>query len=312
MKKHFHKVASFTALVLISSLASPVDVFADDEKKQKKPSALSIIDKNNSSATRELLAKKEQQVLNEASSAVFGTRQALSALARNDSKQAVSALQTVSGKLAIIREKSPSLAFIPAAVVTAVYDFQGDAKTIEATRDKVDDFLEDGNLHGARQMLAELASEVRITTTSIPRDSFPIGIKEAILLIDTGKTHEAANLLNKALVSLVETTEIIPLPILRAEALLDQASELEHKQGQSNEKSREEVLKLTDAAKDKLLLAELLGYGSQAVYQKLYAEIDIIKEALHTEKSPAIWEKITHSLAQLKNKDMNSKKWSNT
>jgi len=33
MKKHFNKIATYTALVLISSLPFSVDVFADAEKK---------------------------------------------------------------------------------------------------------------------------------------------------------------------------------------------------------------------------------------------------------------------------------------
>jgi len=131
-------------------------------------------------------------------------------------------------------------------------------------------------------------------------------------LIDIGKENEAANVLNKVLNMLVETTEVIPLPILRAEALLDQASTMEHKQDLSKEKSREEVLKLTDAAKDKLILAELLGYGSKDDYKMLYTEIDVIKETLHSEKSSATWEKIKRTLSELKNKVMYSKKWSNT
>ncbi len=311
MKKHLNKIATFTALVLISSLSSPVDVFADDEKKQK-PSALSIVDKSTSATTREILAEKEQKIVNEASEAVFGTQQALKALEKNESKKAISFLQTASGKLAIILTKNPALAFIPANVEADIYDFQGDAETVKKARDEADDFLEDGDLQGARRILAGLASEIRITTTSIPLGSFPVAIKEAVALIDTGKASEAENILNKVLNMLVKTTEIIPLPILRAEALLDQASEMEHKQDLSKEKSREEVLKLTDAAKDKLILAELLGYGAKDDYKMLYTEIDVIKEKLNSEKSPATWEKIKHTLSELKNKVMYSKKWSNT
>jgi len=153
MKKYLNKIATFTALVLISSLSSPVDVFADDEKKQK-PSALSIVDKSTSATTREILAEKEQKIVNEASEAVFGTQQALKALEKNESKKAISILQAVSGNLAIILTKNSALAFIPANVEADVYDFQGDAKTVEKARDEADDFLEDGDLQGARQILA--------------------------------------------------------------------------------------------------------------------------------------------------------------
>lgn len=307
MKKHFHKIATYTALVLISSFSLPVDVFADVEKKQN-PSTLSSVDKITTITKSKILAEKEQQIVNEANEAVLGTQQALKALEKNDSKKAISILQTVSGKLDIILAKDPALALIPADIEVDISDFQGDAKTVEKAIDEADDLLDDGKLQGARQILAELASEIRITTINIPLGSFPTAIKDAVALIDTGKANEAVDVLNKVLNMLVETTEIIPLPILRAEALLDEASELEHKKDLSKEKSRVEVLKLADAAKDDLKLAELLGYGDKDDYKTLYTEIDVIKEALHSEKSSATWERIKRTLSELKNKVMHSKK----
>ena len=56
MKKHFYKIATYTALVLISSLPFPVDVFADAEKNQ---SMLSSIDKNIFPIKRKILTGKE-------------------------------------------------------------------------------------------------------------------------------------------------------------------------------------------------------------------------------------------------------------
>lgn len=307
MKKHFHKIATYTALVLISSLSFPVNVLADAEKKQPL-SLLSSVDKSTSTTKNKILAEKEQQIVNEANEAVLGTQQALEALEKNDTKKAFFILQTVAGKLDIILAKQPALALIPADVKVDVSDFQGDAKTVEEARDRADDFLEDGNLQGARQILAELASEIRVTIINMPLGSFPTAIKEAVALIDTGKTNEAASVLNRVLNMLVVSTEIIPLPILRAEALLDEAFELEQKKGQDKEKSSEEILKLTDAAKDKLKLAELLGYGNKDDYKTLYTEIDVIKETLHSKKSSATWEKIKQAISDLKNKVLRSKK----
>ena len=307
MKKHFHKLATCTALVLISSLSLPVDVFADAKKKLNPP-VLSSADKITTITKRNILAEKEQQIVNEANEAVLGTQQALKALEKDDSKKAISILQTVSGKLDIILAKNPALALIPADIEVDVSDFQGDAKTVEKAIGEADDLLDDGKLQGARQILAELASEIRVTTINIPLGSFPTAIKDAVALIDTGKSNEAADVLNEVLNMLVETTEVIPLPILRAEALLDEASKLEHKKDLPKEKSREEILKLADAAKDKLKLAELFGYGDKDDYKVLYTEIDVIKETLHSDKSSATWEKIKRTLSELKNKVMHTEK----
>ncbi len=308
MKKHIHKIATCTALVLISSLSSPMVVFADAEKQSPPTLPMPNADKNTSVTKHKILTEKEQQVVKEAAEAVSEIHQALEALEKNDLKRAFFALQTASGKLDVILAKQPALALIPTDIEVDVSDFQGDAKTVEKAIKEADDLLDDGKLQAARQILAELASEIRITTISMPLGSFPTAIKDAVVLINKGQAKEAANLLNKALNMLVETTEVIPLPFLRAEALLDEASELEHKKDMSKEKSREEVLKLTDAAKDKLKVAELLGYGDKDDFKMLYTEIDVIKETLHSAKSAATWDKIKHKLAELKNKAIPAKK----
>ncbi|MGR8935009.1 MAG: hypothetical protein ACU837_11565 [Gammaproteobacteria bacterium] len=77
--------------------------------------------------------------------------------------------------------------------------------------------------------------------------------------------------------TLERTTEIIPLPVLNAEALLTDASESEHKDDFSMKQNREEILKFTAAAKPQLQLAESLGYGNKDDYDSLYASIDEIR-----------------------------------
>jgi len=209
-------------------------------------------------------------------------------------------LQDVSKKLAVILAKSPDLALVTADIDIDIFDFEGDAKTLKKELKQADDLLDSGKLQDARQILAELASEMRITTINIPLGTFPSAIKNAETLIDAEKTNEAKQALSDVLNTLVEVTEIIPLPILRAEALLTEASELEHKEDMSKEKSRAEVLKFTDVAKEKLKIAELLGYGGKDDYQVLYTAIDDIKDTMHSEKSAAAWANIKQKLTDLK------------
>jgi len=294
---------------LVSSLPFSVDALADAEKKQSSSvTSLSIADKNSSVIKRKVLAEKNQQVVNEARDSVSGTQQALMALEKNDSKAALSILQDVSKKLAVILAKDPALALVTADMEADIFDYEGDANTVKKEIKQADDLLDHGKLQSARQILVELASEMRITTVSIPLGTFPLAIKNVVTLIDAGKTNEAALVLDEILNTLVEHTEIIPLPVLRAEALLTIASELEHKEDLSREKSRTEVLKFADAAKEKLKLAELLGYGSKDDYKLLYTAIDDIKETVHSEKSAATWAKVKQTLTDLKNKIIPPKK----
>lgn len=171
-----------------------------------------------------------------------------------DSKSVVTILQGVSSKLDAILAKNPSLALVPADVEADVFDFEGNNKTVAKAIDSADGLLRHGKLQSARQILAPMASEIRISTTSIPLGVFPTAIKEAISLIEVGKIDQAAVDLVNVLDTLEVTTEIMPLPVLRAEELLTVAAELEHRDDLSKEQNRKEIRALTDAAKDKLEL----------------------------------------------------------
>lgn len=307
MKKPFHTTAMYTALVLVASLSLPMDIFADVEKQDSSMSSIPSADKSALATKRKIQTEKDQQIVKEAAEAVSSVHEALETLSRNDSKKAFFTLQTASEKLDALMAKQPALALVSADIEVDVSDFQGDAETVKKAISEADDLLENGKVQAARQILAELASEIRIATVSMPLSSFSTAIKNAIARVNNGETKEAASLLNEALNTLVETVEIIPLPFLRAEALLNEASDLEHKKDLSKEKSREEVLALTESAKDQLKFAELLGYGDKDDFKRLYVEIDDIKETLHSTRSAVTWKKIKQKLAELKDKVIHSK-----
>ncbi len=229
MKTHIHKIATYTALILVSSLPFSVEAFAEVEKKQSSVTSLASADKSLSAIKHKMLAEKNLQIVNEARDSILGTQQALLDLEEKDTKAALSTLQEVSKKLADVLAKNPDLALVTADIDVDIFDFEGDAKAIKKELKQADDLLDSGKLQSARQILSELASEMRLTTINIPLGTFPLAIKDAIAFIKAGKTNEAEQVLDEVLNTLVEVTEIIPLPILRAESLLTEASELEHK-----------------------------------------------------------------------------------
>ena len=302
MKRHIlKKTAAAVAIALTTTIGSAMSVSAATNAAPSKPS--STAKSQESLATKDkILEERLLKVEHEALEAVTGTQNALMALQKKDPKKALALLLDVSGKLDILLAKYPGLSLLPANVEADVYDFDGDSKQVKKLIDAADDLLEDHKVQDARHILDELISEMRISTTSIPLGTFPVAIKEAVNLIDKGKTDAAENALYDVLNMLVKTTEIMPLPVLRAEALLTAASEMEHKSDLTQDASRTEILKLTDAAKDKLKLAEMLGYGSKDDYKQLYDAIDDIKDVIHSEKSAAAWDKIKITLAALKNK----------
>lgn len=301
MKKNTQAQATAIALFLVTSLSLPMTVFAG--ANNQLPSAHAPASDNGTVATRnKIQSEKEQQIVKEAADALADIHQALDTLNNGDNKKAFYALQTASEKLDVVLAKHPYLKLIPTDVIVDTIDFPGDANAIEKAINKADDLLDDGKVQAARQLLGGLASEVRIATLNMPLGSFPPAIKNAMMMANKGENKAAADLLQDALDMLIETTDILPLPFVRAEALVNQASELEHRQDMSQEKSRDEILKLTDAAKEQLKIAELLGYGDAGDFKSVYTEIDDIKEDLHTQKSRVVWESIKRKLAGLKTK----------
>lgn len=298
----FHKLATYSALVLVSSLPLSFDVLADSEKKQTSASTIANKKADATTHKQKVLAEKNQAVAHEAKGAFSATQQALLALEKNDAKGAKVLLEDVLTKLDILLLEHPAMVLVPADVEVDVIDYGGDAKALEKTVKQADALLDSGKLQGARHILANLASELRVTTVSIPLGTYPSAIKAAIAQIDAEKYGDAKQSLEDVLNTLVEETEISPLPVLRAESLLTKASEVEHKQDMSKADSRAEVLKYTDAAKDELKIAELLGYGNKDDFSLLYTVIDDIKSEMHTEKSAAAWDRVKKKMAELKAK----------
>jgi hypothetical protein len=303
MKRQVLKKSTLAAaIVLALSLDSVASVSAAMGGLTLTNSMMSETKEAPQETKRKLLEERHQKVEHEALLAVTGTQNALTALNRNDTYKAVSFLQDVSEKLDTLLAKYPNLNLIPANIDSTVHDFDNDTKQVEKVIDTVEDLLEDNKVQDARQMLNQLVSEIRITTISIPLGTFPKAIKDALKLIDQGKTDEAENELYDVLNTLVKTTEIIPLPVLKAETILNEASQLEHRSDLTKETSRTEILLLADAAKDKLKMAEILGYGSKADYKLLYDAIDDIKDVIYTEKSKLAWDNIKASIKAFKNK----------
>lgn len=307
MNRHtLKKTTAAIAIALTTSFGTSFAAVAADTANAASTSTPAA--KDSAIEKRKLIEERLEKIERKAQDAIQGTRAALAALQKKDSKKAMSLLEDVSGKLDILLDKYPSLELLPAEVSADIYDFDGNSEQVSKMIDNADDLLDDDHVQDARHILDELVSEIRISTVSIPLGTFPVAIKEAVRLVDQGKTDAAADALFDVLNMLVKTTKIIPLPALRAETLLTAASELEHKSDLTKEASRKEIIKMTDDAKEKLKLAEILGYGSKEDYQPLYDSIDEIKDAIHSETSAATWNKVKKSVSAFKNKIIHPKK----
>jgi len=294
-----HKLAIYVLLASSATLLA-TDVFAKSETP--KPQAATTIDRVTATTKHKALNEKAQTIEGEATLIEKETQKAIVALDAKDPKSASAILKGVVGKLENLLAKNPGLELVPAEVDADVIDFEGSNKEVSKAIDTAEDMLKHGKLQTARQIVSDMASEIRLTTTSIPLGTYPAAIKKIIPLIDAGKIEQATVDLNDVLDTLVVETDVMPLPVLRAEELLTVAAEMEHKDDLTQDKSRAEIQKFVDAAKDQLELAQLLGYGDKADYKVLYQGIDGIHKAVFTEKSASTWQKIKDDLAQFKDR----------
>ncbi|GAB6140131.1 hypothetical protein JCM14076_08600 [Methylosoma difficile] len=302
MKKTLPKIAAYTASIIISSLPFAIDFAEADDKVQKYPASMVSLPLAPKIGKLKVLAEKSQQIANEATEVLDGTEQALGALLKGNAPKAAGILQQVSGKLDVLTAKNPNLASIPASVMVRIEEYVGDEDDVKKTLDTLDDLFEDGKIQAARELISKLSSEMDITTTRIPLALYPSGIHNALVLANAGNNDAAADVLNALLGSVETITEIMPLPVLRAEEFLTLASEQEHKQDLSKQAVRDQIINDIDAAKSQLKLAILLGYGSKEDYRELYQAMDDMKAAINSAGSQAAWENIKRSVAALKDK----------
>jgi len=286
-------------------LASSAGFLANNSFAKTEPPKIhtaSIIDRVAVATKHKALSEKAQAIEDEAAQIETETRKAIVALGNKDTKGATTILQAVSTKLDNLIAKNPGLELVPTSVDIDVSDYEGTNKEVASAIDETEDLLKHGKLQTARRLVSALASEIRVTTTSIPLGTYPAAIKQIIPLIDSGKLDQAAVDLNSVLDTLVVSTDVMPLPVFRAEELLTVAADMEHRDDLTQDKSREEIRKFTDAAKAQLERAQLLGYGNKDDYKILYLEIDAVHKALFTEKSVSTWQKVKDELGQFKDR----------
>jgi len=286
-------------------LASSAGFLANNSFAKTEPPKIhtaSIIDRVAVATKHKALSEKAQAIEDEAAQIETETRKAIVALGNKDTKGATTILQAVSTKLDNLIAKNPGLELVPTSVDVDVSDYEGTNKEVASAIDETEDLLKHGKLQTARRLVSALASEIRVTTTSIPLGTYPAAIKQIIPLIDSGKLDQAAVDLNSVLDTLVVSTDVMPLPVFRAEELLTVAADMEHRDDLTQDKSKEEIRKFTDAAKAQLERAQLLGYGNKDDYKILYLEIDAVHKALFTEKSVSTWQKVKDELGQFKDR----------
>lgn len=222
-------------------------------------------------------AEKRVSLLADAVLALEAIRNALTALDKGDKNTALAALARASGKLDLVVSRDPKLALAPVDVTVSVLDLYATPDTVKAVIKEAKDDLSNNQVQQARHLVTDLASEADTHVIEIPLATYPAAIKAVAPLIDAGKIEEAKAALEAALDTLVIETYVVPLPRVRAQALLQQAGQLatnNNRKPEDNQKVRSYI----QATRTELQLAEALGYGTKDGYNPLYAELDDVQK----------------------------------
>ncbi len=241
---------------------------SDISKEQQKTNEKAIKDKEKSQ--HDLLKKIHKGVSEGLKSAIKATK----LIKDGKEKAAIEALEEATGKFNIALAADPKLALIPIDSNLAVTNL---TTTPEVIKDQVNlaiDFLKDSKVQAARALLLPLHDDMISRTTSLPMTTYPDAIKLATKMLVEGKKEAALATLATALSTFVEETSVIPLSLLRAESMVQEASKLD------KEKKKDSVLILLNGAEQQLQIATALGYTDKngALYEELEKQIKVLKK----------------------------------
>ncbi len=191
-------------------------------------------------------------------------------------RQAIAALEAATGKFDIALAAKPELGLVSIDSSVNIFELITDWEMVENTTEQALDLLRDHQVQAALKLLLPLQDELVTTTTYLPMATYPDTIKLAAAALVNGKTDKARQILTQGLTSFVVSESVIPLPLLRAEAFLLEAGELE------KDKQKDQTLDLLNAAEDQVQLAIALGYTNEdsAPYEALVSQIKSLRWAV--------------------------------
>jgi len=179
----------------------------------------------------------------------------------------------------VVVARDPSLALAPVDVSSVVVDLLATPEEINAAKREALRLMKDHQLQLARPIVTSLASEVQIKTTYIPLGSYPLALKSAAALLKDGQEDEARQVLAQALATLVVEDVIVPLPLLRASALIEEAKALSGKADRTDEENQALAV-LLDAIDLEIARGEALEYGGEDAFEPLKAEMKEVRKKL--------------------------------
>jgi hypothetical protein len=259
-----------TSLITVGLLSS--SLYATDIKTK------TISD--NAVKKAEMNAKNNNKLIKEAVLAIRYTNNAYIYLNRKNKKKAIESLKKAIGELAVILNSPDAPYLLPIDVHIEANEYVGSIENMAKQLKNAKVALSSNKIPLARDILNSLKSEIDIYTTSLPLATYPHSLELALKYLNENKINYAKDIINLTLNSLVNKQIIIPIPIVKAQNLIKEASK----------SKKAQALKELEEAKKQLHIAQLLGYTSKSdtTYVNLKKSIEKIEDKLKSNKHTSL------------------------
>ncbi len=211
------------------------------------------------------IQKRQARIEKEAIAVVDQTNEAMRYIHNGNVKKAEEALNSALDSTKTLLKKHPDAGLVPVDMSVKVQDLITTIPQVDKTVKQAKEEMNKGNYQVAADLLNTLKSEMDIATVNLPLATYPDGLKYAVDLLKKNNIKAAQQTLAQLLNSLVINQVVLPLPVLRAEVMMNEA------QTQfGNKVGKAKILNLLKNADYQLKLAQALGYGH---FDKAYSEI---------------------------------------
>ena len=227
---------------------------------------------------QDLLSEKKEQIIKEAADAANSAQSAIRALNDNNTKQAKAALEVAIGNVLLLMSNNPGLDLIPIDAQAKTFHSNTDMQHLKKLQDQVDTLIENHGYQAARPLIDTMADEIRIHAVYLPLKTFAPALNTVVPLLDKGEISKAKAALYSALGQLVYKEEVIPLAILRTEAFLLAAFQLEQTNDLTKQETKDSIGRLLESAGNQLKLSEQMGYGVKSDYEDMTDSLDSLKK----------------------------------
>ena len=251
---------------------------------------------------KEAAKDSRNALVKEAIASLKYAHEALVALNKKEAKSATDALEKALGKLEVIMAAKDAPKVLPVDSVVRVYEYVGTSDSVKMAIKMAKELLDDYKVQEARALLLPLKSEIDVTVASLPLATYPDALKLAAKYIHDNKIDKAKAVLSTALSTFVETTTVIPVPLLNATDLVEAARVAE-----STDTKRAQMY--LEAAQEELKTAHYLGYVSHSsvTYKVLDDLIDKTKRDITAKEIKETFKELQEKLKDFSAKVFSSK-----